>query len=103
MLLGGHVEMKKTKRQLYPIGTTFQPDEHSLPLAAGRLADWHNACEALGDHPHHDVHDEFIIEPLGPLSLWVPITTRPIARLCTACSSWAHSMCSCRIFLCFIR
>lgn len=66
MLLGAHVEMKKTKRQLYPIGATFQPDEHSLPLAPERLADWHNACEALGDHPRNDVHDEFIIEPLGP-------------------------------------
>jgi len=63
-VLGSHIEMKKTPRQMYPLGTTFQPDEHALPLFAEHVQAWHNACEAMGDHPHHDVHDEFIIEPL---------------------------------------
>jgi hydroxyacylglutathione hydrolase len=63
-VLGAHVEMKKTPRQMYPLGTTFQPHEHALPLAAQHVQMWHDACEAMGDQPHHDVHDEYIIEPL---------------------------------------
>jgi hydroxyacylglutathione hydrolase len=63
-VLGAHIEMKRTPRQMYPLTTTFQPDEHALPLMAQHIQAWQNACEAMGDHPHHDVHSEFIIEPL---------------------------------------
>lgn len=63
-VLGAHIEMKNTARQMYPLGTTFQPEEHRLPLTAQHIAAWHTACEAMGTHPHHDVHDDFIIEPL---------------------------------------
>ena len=64
LVLGAHVEMEKTARKLYPIGTTFQPDEHPLPLSVAQLEEWHAACEAMASHPHQDVHDDFIIEPL---------------------------------------
>lgn len=63
-VLGAHIEMKKTPSQMYPIGSPFQPDEHALPLGPQHIREWHEACERLGDHPHHDVHDEFILEPL---------------------------------------
>src|ERR1700691_531425 len=63
-VLGAHIEMKRTARHMYPLGTTFQPDEHPLPLLAQHIQAWHNACDAIGDHPHHYVLDEFIIEPL---------------------------------------
>jgi hydroxyacylglutathione hydrolase len=33
-VLGNHIEMKNQPRQLYPIGTTYQPNEHPLPLTA---------------------------------------------------------------------
>jgi hydroxyacylglutathione hydrolase len=63
LVLGAHVEMEKTARKLYPIGTTFQPDEHPLPLKVSHLQEWHAACEAMASHPHKDVHDAFIIGP----------------------------------------
>ncbi len=65
MLLGAHVEMEKTPQQLYPIGTTFQPNEHALPLSMHNLTEWNQACRILGNTPRHDVHDEFIIEPIN--------------------------------------
>ncbi len=61
-VLGTHIEMKNQPRQLYPIGTTFQPDEHVLPLTAAHIGELHAACEAMGDNPHRDVHDDFIID-----------------------------------------
>jgi hydroxyacylglutathione hydrolase len=64
-VLGGHIEMKKTPRELYPIGSTFQPDEHVLPLTTAHLQEWHTACEEMGTSPHRDIHDDFIIEIIG--------------------------------------
>ena len=64
LVLGAHIEMAKTAGVLYPIGTTFQPDEHALPLTVGHLQEWHAACEAMSSHPHQDVHDDFIIAPV---------------------------------------
>jgi len=63
-VLGAHIEMKKTPRELYPVGTTFQPNEHALPLSAAHIEEWHAACAAMGDAPRRDVHDDFIIEPV---------------------------------------
>lgn len=63
-VLGAHIEMKRTPRQMYPLGTTFQPDEHPLQLTAAHIHELHAACEALGDSPQRDVHNEFIISPL---------------------------------------
>jgi glyoxylase-like metal-dependent hydrolase (beta-lactamase superfamily II) len=60
-VLGTHIEMKNAPRQLYDIGTTFQPQEHVLPLTAAHVQELHRACEAMADHPHEDVHDDFII------------------------------------------
>jgi glyoxylase-like metal-dependent hydrolase (beta-lactamase superfamily II) len=31
-VLGTHIEMSNTPNEDYPVGTTFQPDEHQLPL-----------------------------------------------------------------------
>jgi hydroxyacylglutathione hydrolase len=63
-ILGAHVEMTRTPTKMYPLGTIFQPDEHVLQLGPDQLNQLHAACEAMGDHPHQDVHDEFIIQPL---------------------------------------
>ena len=62
-VLGAHVEMMTTPGKMYPIGTTFQPDEHVLQMRTADLEDLHKACEGLGDHPTRDVHDQFIIFP----------------------------------------
>jgi len=61
-VLGNHIEMKNLPRQLYEIGTTFQPDEHMLPLTAAHIDEFHNACETMAGNPHLDVHDGFIID-----------------------------------------
>ncbi len=62
-VLGAHVEMKKTPREMYPLPCTFQPEEHALPLAARHIQELHEACEAIGEQARRDVHDEFIIQP----------------------------------------
>jgi hydroxyacylglutathione hydrolase len=62
LVLGNHIEMKKTPRELYAIGTTFQPDEHVLPLTAAHIVELHHACEAMANAPHYDIHDDFIID-----------------------------------------
>jgi glyoxylase-like metal-dependent hydrolase (beta-lactamase superfamily II) len=61
-VLGAHVEMKNVPRQPYPIGTTFQPHEHVLPLTAAHIEELHQACVAMAAHPRRDVHDDFIID-----------------------------------------
>jgi hydroxyacylglutathione hydrolase len=60
-VLGSHIEMKNVPRQLYDIGTTFQPREHVLPLTAAHVQELHQACEAMAHNPYEDVHDDFII------------------------------------------
>lgn len=61
LVLGNHVEMQKTPRMLYPIGSMYQPEEHGLPLGPEHVLALHRACEAMAGDPHYDVHDEFII------------------------------------------
>jgi glyoxylase-like metal-dependent hydrolase (beta-lactamase superfamily II) len=61
LVLGDHIEMKKAAGELYPIGTTFQPDEHALPLTTVHIREFRAACEAMAASPHYDVHDDFII------------------------------------------
>jgi len=63
-VLGNHIEMKNQPREFYPIGTTFQPDEHILPLKKSHIDEWNAACQAMAASPHRNVHDDFIIEPL---------------------------------------
>ena len=65
LVLGNHIEMKKAPRDIYPIGTTFQPDEHVLPLSATHIEELNTACEAMAHSPHVDVHDDFVIRPPG--------------------------------------
>lgn len=60
-ILGAHIEMKNTPGELYEIGTTFQPDEHSLELKPEHLTEWATACRQMGDNPQTQVHDSFIL------------------------------------------
>ena len=64
-VLGSHIEMTREPGEAFPLGTTHQPGEHSLPLGAEQVAELHAACEAMGDAPRVDVHDDFVIQPLG--------------------------------------
>ena len=62
-ILGNHIEMTKTPGRDYPIGTTFQPDEHILPLKVTDLLLLNEALKSLGDKPARKVYDDFIIYP----------------------------------------
>ncbi|NAS31488.1 MBL fold metallo-hydrolase [Flavobacteriaceae bacterium R38] len=62
-ILGNHVEMSTAEGKDYPIGTTYQPEEHKLPLTTDDLLVLHSALEKLGDTPKKEVHPSFIIYP----------------------------------------
>jgi len=63
-ILGNHIEMTNTQGKDYPVGTTFQPDEHILPLKVKDLLSLNEALIKLGDEPTREVHDVFIIYPI---------------------------------------
>lgn len=62
-LMGNHIEMTRTKGVDYPTGTTFQPEEHGLPLRASILQELSSACKKMGGKIIYEVHDELIIVP----------------------------------------
>ncbi len=47
-VLGAHIEMTATPTVNYAYGTTYQPNEHVLELAASHLAELNDALTALG-------------------------------------------------------
>jgi hydroxyacylglutathione hydrolase len=82
-VLGAHIEMTSTPTVNYDYGTTYQPAEHVLELAASHLAELDAALSALGPTPptaarisqcmkaprpldagcRQIVHDDFVIDP----------------------------------------
>jgi hydroxyacylglutathione hydrolase len=60
--IGNHIEMTSKKGIDYPVGTTYQPDEHILPLTLAQLQELDKALDTL-DTPKLDVHDDFVIVP----------------------------------------
>jgi glyoxylase-like metal-dependent hydrolase (beta-lactamase superfamily II) len=64
-VLGAHIEMTSTPKQVYPYGTTYQPAEHVLELAASHVAELDAALVQLGATPPSQpvAHDDFVIDP----------------------------------------
>lgn len=64
-VLGAHVEMTATAKQVYPYGTTYQPNEHALQLTAAHVAELDAALTQLGATPPASpvAHDDFVIDP----------------------------------------
>jgi len=62
-VLGTHIEMTKTPGVDYPIGTTFQPEEHELALAPAHILELAAAVATMKDAPVRQVHDDFIVYP----------------------------------------
>ena len=64
-VLGAHVEMTSTAKQVYPYGTTYQPSEHVLQLSASHVAELDAALTQLGATPPAQpvAHDDFVIDP----------------------------------------
>jgi hydroxyacylglutathione hydrolase len=63
LVLGAHIEAKKTPGQFYDPQTPFQPDEHVLPLGVQHVHELNEACQRLGNAPRPDVHNDFKIWP----------------------------------------
>lgn len=59
--LGHHIEMSRTPGLPYPLGTTWQPDEHPLPLGPSHIEALHLACEGMADAPSDTALDSFRI------------------------------------------
>lgn len=64
-VLGAHIEMTSTPKQVYPYGTTYQPAEHVLQLSASHVTELDTALTQLGPSPPAQpvAHDDFIIDP----------------------------------------
>ncbi len=62
-IVGNHIEMTNDPLKDYSVGTTFQPDEHRLPLMVRDLELLNKALQRLGDKPTREIHNGFIITP----------------------------------------
>lgn len=62
-VLGTHIEMSNTPGDDFPIGSTYHPDEHPLPLRLDHLLELNAAVIGMQAAPHIEVHDEFIVWP----------------------------------------
>lgn len=64
-VLGAHVEMTSTPKQVYPYGTTYQPAEHVLQLSAVHVTQLDAALTQLGATPPGNpvAYDDFVIDP----------------------------------------
>lgn len=62
-ILGNHIEMTNIDGKDYPTGTTYQPEEHILPLTFKDLLKLNQALQIAGDIPKYEIHKNFIIYP----------------------------------------
>jgi hydroxyacylglutathione hydrolase len=62
-VLGAHIELSTTPGVDYPIGSTYHPEEHDLPLTFGTLQLLNRRLLAIGPSPEYDVQADFIIYP----------------------------------------
>lgn len=63
-VLGAHVEMKNVPGKAFPLGATFQPAEHPLPLGPTAINELDQVCRNLGGAPSQVVKSDFILSPL---------------------------------------
>lgn len=63
-ILGNHIEMSTASGKDYATGTTFQPDEHALPLNVAQLNLLNNALKNIGALPERKVLTDVIIYPV---------------------------------------
>ncbi|HEV7516727.1 MAG TPA: MBL fold metallo-hydrolase [Thermoanaerobaculia bacterium] len=64
-VLGCHIEMRREAGRLYPLGTTYQPDEHVLQMGPEHIEELHAVCDGLGDAPKTEVRADFIVQPVA--------------------------------------
>jgi len=64
-LLGCHIEQTATPYLDYPIGSMYQPDEHSLELGRGALLELDTALRGM-DQPRRVAMRDFTVWPVDP-------------------------------------
>ena len=61
-VLGTHIEMSNEPGVIYPIGSTYQPNERPLGLTLEHLEMLNDALQSV-DGPHELIFDAFIVRP----------------------------------------
>jgi glyoxylase-like metal-dependent hydrolase (beta-lactamase superfamily II) len=61
-VMGCHIEMSRTPGWLYPIGTTYQPDEPPLQLTMDQLRAARAATHEVADQPGLHPFGDFVID-----------------------------------------
>jgi hydroxyacylglutathione hydrolase len=69
-VMGTHVELSKSGKQ-FRAGSTYQPDEAPLPLAAADLAELDRLLHAAGDDAQEIVTPRFVVAPLTRFQRWL--------------------------------
>jgi glyoxylase-like metal-dependent hydrolase (beta-lactamase superfamily II) len=60
-VMGCHIEMTRTPRRDYPVGSRYQPDEPPLQMTVAQLTAVRDAAASVAGQPGAHVFDEFII------------------------------------------
>jgi len=60
-VMGCHIEMSRTARRDYPVGTTYQPDEPPLQMTVPQLAAVRDAAAVVAGSPGEHVFEDFAI------------------------------------------
>jgi hydroxyacylglutathione hydrolase len=66
-IMGTHIEMSRVPGQVYPRGSTFQPDETSLLLTVEDLAGLDQSLQRAGAKPQQITLTKFVVTPVGTL------------------------------------
>jgi glyoxylase-like metal-dependent hydrolase (beta-lactamase superfamily II) len=61
-IMGTHIELSSNGTQ-YPAGTTYQPDEASLPMTTQDLEKLDQLLQQAGDPPKEIVTERFVVQP----------------------------------------
>jgi hydroxyacylglutathione hydrolase len=62
-VLGNHIEQTRTPYLDYPVGTVYQPDEHSLELGRSQLLELNEACATMNGKARRIAFRDFTIWP----------------------------------------
>ena len=69
-VLGGHIEMSSIPYRPYRYGTQAHPLEHDLQFHPRELLEIYLAAREMGDEPHCEIFDEFVIQPMTDCSVF---------------------------------
>jgi hypothetical protein len=64
-LLGCHIEQTRQPYLDYPIGSIYQPDEHSLAMGRAELLELNEALTKLGSNPTRMAFSDYTIWPMN--------------------------------------